>query len=273
MSKNQLTRAEIEEKVEDLRNSRKYKSLALPPETIRDLLEQELPRHRHAKDALKIVRKKLHNIVAPYLGDPDYEQAYQDLKTAKQDNQEAYKDACKSLLAAHASTLERIPILENFYPRIFETTGMPGSILDLACGLHPLGLPWMGLSATTKYYAYDLHLPRVNFLNKFFGLEQREPLAFLQDILIHPPQIKADVAFFFKEAHRFEQREKGSNRTFWQAIKVHYLLVSLPTSSLSGKHDLQDKHRRLVYESIAGLPWEVTEILFENEMVFCMRKD
>ncbi len=34
----------------------------------------------------------------------------------------------------------------------------------------------------------------------------------VQDILIKPPDVEADIAFFFKEAHRFEQRQHGCNR-------------------------------------------------------------
>ena len=54
----------IQPLVDELLNSRKYRALNLPAETVRDLLEQELPRHRNSKDALKAVRHKLHTIVA-----------------------------------------------------------------------------------------------------------------------------------------------------------------------------------------------------------------
>jgi len=100
-----------------------------------------------------------------------------------------------------------------------------------------------------------------------------QPLAIHQDILVNPPAIEADVAFFFKEAHRFEQRRKGCNREFWQQIHARHLLVSLPTQNLTGTHPKTDQHRRLVMESIAGLPWQVQEIEFENEIVFCIGKD
>ncbi len=53
-------------------------------ETLRDLLEQELPRHRSPKEAIRAVREKLHHIVAPYLGDPDYDAAAIALENAFQ---------------------------------------------------------------------------------------------------------------------------------------------------------------------------------------------
>jgi 16S rRNA (guanine(1405)-N(7))-methyltransferase len=182
------------------------------------------------------------------------------------------KEVCREILSSHASTKERLPILDEFYQRIFEHTGQPKIIFDLACALNPFALPWMNLPGGVKYYAYDLHQPRLEAINALFRLNHLPELAVHQDILLQPPTIEADVAFFFKEAHRFEIRQKGCNRAFWQQIKARHLLVSLPTASLTGRHSKVDQHRRLVYDTIAGLNWQVYEIEFENEMVFCIEK-
>ena len=257
---------------EILANS-KYRELGIPTATLRDLIEKELPNHRSPRDAVKAVRKKLHNIVAGYLGDPDYAGASRTLEDAFQTGSpEGFKAACASVLALHASTRERLAILPDFYPRLFEVTGQPGVILDLACGLNPLCFPWMGLPATVAYHAFDLHAPRVDFLNRAFALQGLAPLAVQQDILVDPPGLAADVAFFFKEAHRFEQRQRGCNRAFWQALQVRWLLVSLPPTSLTGRHSLVEGHRQLVEHTLQGLPWKVTELHFANELVFCIDK-
>ncbi len=130
----------------------------------------------------------------------------------------------------------------------------------------------MGLPNSVSYHAYDLNLPRIELINHFFNLEGLAPLAAHQDILINPPIFDADVAFLFKEAHRLEQRQRGCNRALWQALQVRWLLVSLPTSSLSGKHDLLGKHRRLVEQTCSGQSWTIHEIMFTNEIVFCIDK-
>jgi len=253
--------------------SRKYRDLGLPPETLRDLLEQEVSKGRSDSAALQAVREKLHNIVAPYLGDPDYAAIPGELTHAvSSGSMEAVKAVCVEILASHASTRERIPLLDHFYEQLWTVTGMPGTILDLACGLHPFGLPWMGLPAQTHYYAYDLHSPRIASINQFFTLMDREPLGFAQDILVSPPQIDADVGLFFKEAHRFEQRKKGCNRAFFEALKVRWLLVSLPAADLSGHHSLVERQRKLMNSILAGSNWPVVEILIENELIFCIRK-
>jgi len=257
--------------IDTILQSRKYRDLAIPTETVRNLLEQELPRYRTQKETLEVVRKKLHNIVAPYLGDPDYPAAAQNLERAFASGEVAQiRQVCLSILEMHASSKERMPILDGFYDRLFSLTGKPKTILDLACGLNPFALPWMGLPADIRYYAYDIHQPRLNLINLFFSLQGIEPLGIKQDIVVDPPQVAAEVALFFKEAHRFEQRQHGCNRKLWCALRVRYLLVSLPTNSLSGRHNLIERQRQLVYGTLAGLPWQVNELMFDSELVFCI---
>jgi 16S rRNA (guanine(1405)-N(7))-methyltransferase len=255
-----------------LLSGRKYRSLHLPPATLRDLIAQASEITSDKKAIEQIVREKLHNLVAVYLGDPDYPDSKIKLEEAFAAGQTAVKGVCLEILRCHASTRERMPLLDEFYKRIFLHTGQPGSIMDLACGLNPFAIPWMGLKAGTRYYAYDLHQPRVELINTFLTLNKMEALAVHQDILVDPPQTECDVAFFFKEAHRFEQRRRGCNRAFFQALKCKTLLVSLPTASLTGKHPKLDQHRRLIMETVSGLPWKVSEIEFSNEIVFCIEK-
>ncbi|MCE1254291.1 MAG: hypothetical protein LWX83_12180 [Anaerolineae bacterium] len=264
----------VESQIEILLQSKKYKSLLIPAETLRDLVSIELLNHRNEKEAVKSIRQKLHNIMAPYLGDPDY--AAESKRLALFFNNPLpgeVKNACLPILQAHASTRERIPILDEFYQGIFEHTGQPKVILDLACALNPFSIPWMNLSAGTRYYAYDIHQPRLNLINQFLGHLGFETLAEKRDILINPPLVQADVAFLFKEAHRLEQRRRGCNLPLWQALNVRHFLVSLPASSLSGQHDLADRQRHLVKSIIGENPWKVTEMIFGNEMVFCIEKD
>lgn len=251
--------------------SSKYRALDLPIETARDLLRREMTPGRPPKAALKAARAKLHTIVAPYLGNPDYPAAERLLADAFASGEaHRVRDACQALLSSHASTRERLPLLQAFYQAVFAITGAARSVLDLACGLNPLALPWMGLPADVRYHAYDLHAPRVALINRFFAGMGMPALARRQDILLEPPMDHAQVAFFFKEAHRFEQRRRGCNREFWLALDCDWLVVTLPAASLSGRHDKRQQHRRLVAETLKGLPWRVSEITVGEEMIFCI---
>lgn len=259
--------------VQKIITSRKYQSLGIPVETVQDLvLKSSIPGLKD-RELEKIVRQKLHNIVAPYLEDLDYPAAKARLSTQQTENDNSLKEFCLKILSAHASTKERIPIMKEFYASIFEHTGTPASILDLACGLNPFALPWMRTPSGTIYHAYDIHQPRIDLINTFLEVIHRPPLAEKLDILVNPPAIQADVAFFFKEAHRFEQRQHGCNRTFWQALNVKFIIVTLPAYNLTGSRSMMDGQRILVEKAISGLNWQVREILLGNEIIFCIKKE
>lgn len=264
---------DLQRLVDDILASRKYRSLGIPPETVLNLLELELPRYKNTREAVRSVRRILHNVVAPYLGDPEFSAAAARLDEAfRTGSDAAVRSECRAILSSHASTLERLPLLDDFYPRLFQVTGQPASILDLACGLNPFAWRWMGLPASIRYHACDLNQPRIALIQHYFQLEGLPPLAVHRDFLLEPPDEFTDVVFLFKEAHRLEQRQSGCNRPLWQAVQTHWLLVSLPTGSLSGKHNLVEKHRRLVAAALEGLNWPVTEVIFPTEIVFCIEK-
>lgn len=255
-----------------LLSTKKYRDLELPKETVLDLIYQVAKNTGNARDIEKIVRQKLHNIVAPYLESVDYNALSEKIKKIKPSQAVAIEDFSRKMLESHASTRERLPIMTDFFARIFSLTGIPKSIIDLACGFNPFALPWMKLPSSTIYHAYDIHQPRVELINNYLPLLRRPPLAEKRDILVDPPKEYADVAFFFKEAHRFEQRQHGCNRTFWQALNVRFLIVSLPSANLSGSRSMLEGQRILVKRAIEGFPWTVEELLFETEIVFCIDK-
>lgn len=269
-----LTHQEIQRLIETIQTSRKYRDLGLNSDTILDLVLQEAPHHTSLKKLRKSVRRKLHNIVAPYLGEPDYASLtaeLQAIETSSPDSQEI-REFCLKTLSKHASTAERIPFMTPFYQQIFEITGLPETVLDLACGLHPLAFPWMGLPSSTQYHAFDIIQPRIDFINGFFNKLGLAPLAKNRDILMHPPQIHADLCFFFKEAHRFEKRSPGCNQAFWASLNAQWLAISLPTQNLAGTHSLLEQHRALVLENLPQGNHIGHELSFENEIVFLVEK-
>ena len=265
-----LTDQEIQQLIKNIQTSRKYREMGLNPETVRDLITQEGPSHTSQKTLRKTVRRKLHNIVAPYLGEPDYPSLTADLRSIKNTNpnSQEIRSFCIRVLSEHASTAERIPFMAAFYQHIFAITGVPDTLLDLACGLHPLAFPWMGLPTSIDYHAFDIIQPRVDFINAFFGRIGVAPLAQNRDILAHPSGTQADLCLFFKEAHRFEKRAPGCNRAFWTSLNTRWLAVSLPTQNLAGTHSLLDQHKALILDNLPVDYGQIHEIEFANEIVF-----
>ncbi len=262
---------DVEAVVTAVKQSRKYGDTS--EETIRELAQEAARRHKKPKAAVKAVRTQLHSIMAPYLGDPDYV-----LEAARLDEAFAAGDAaqieaiCRDALYAHLSTRERLPILTEFYEQIFDVTGPPCSVMDIACGLNPLALRWMGLDLPLDFYAYDIHEPRIEFINHYFQLEGLPPLAKVQDVALEPPPERVDVALFLKEMPRFARNYHGRGRPLLEAVRADFLVVSYPSVSTHGGRNLTNRYREFMYQLIAGHDWPVTELLFDGELVFVLDK-
>lgn len=265
---------------EAIKQSRKYGSTS--EATIRRLAEEAARQHKKPKAAIKAVRARLHSIMAPYLGDPDYTAVSQQLSEAFAQHDDArITQLCLDSLSAHLSTRERLPIMTDFYRQIFAITGQPHAMLDIACALNPLALRWMfpGQSKQysvngkqLKYYAYDIHEPRIRFINHYFELEGLAPLAGVQDVALNFPQESADVALFLKEMPRYTRNYGDLGRPLLQALNVRWLVVSYPRVSTHGGRNLTNRYRDFMHQLIAGFNWPLTELLFADELVFVIDK-
>jgi 16S rRNA (guanine(1405)-N(7))-methyltransferase len=262
--------AELEAVVAAIRASRKYRAVAV--ETIRALVRQAWPEHRKPKAVEKAVRKRLHGIAAVHLGDPDYAALGRALAEAlARGDAEAERALCEEALGRHLSTRERLPYLERFYAEIFEHTGVPGTLLDLACGLGPLALPWMGLPRTARVLAYDVNEPRVAMLDAWLRARGQAGGAEVRDIVLRPPSEPADVALLLKELHRLQRNYPGVAWVEWLAsIPARHLVVSLPAFSAHGGRRLVERYREMMGRLIEGRGWAMEEVLFEHEVVFCL---
>ena len=262
----------IETVIAAIKQSKKYRDTS--EETIRQLAVEAVATHKKARPAEKAVRRRLHSIMAPYLGDPDYDTAGELLnQTFVGGDEAAVRAVCRDLMHAHLSTRERLHILDTFYRDIFAVTGPPGRLLDIACGLNPLAFPWMDLPRQgTDFLAYDIHEPRIGFLNHYFILQGLPPLAFVRDVALQAPGDSGDVALFLKEMPRFERNYPGRGRALLAALDVRWLVVSFPTISTHGGRNLTNRYREFFHQLIDGTGWPVTELLFDTELVFCAEK-
>ncbi len=272
---NTITETEIEKLVQAVQNSRKYRAMELSEDMLRNLIAVNLSNSKNLAELTTNFRKALHNVIAPYLEDIDYDKEIQalhddNLKLFEPNNLRAY---CLNMMTKHASTRERIPHLEAFFDTIFNTIGNPHSILDLACALDPLCLPWIKLAPDASFKAYDLNGSRVRYLQAFFNLVYPSYQATQQDILLNPPTERADCAFFFKEAHRLEKRQPGSTRILLNGVNVATIVLSLPAMDLKGHHSLENYHRTLVEKALEGTTWHQEVHQVGNELLFFIQKE
>jgi len=250
--------------------SRKYRDTGVPEATIRSLAAACLAAGGK-KDAEKRARVKLHNIVAPYLGDLDYDAAVQEFEKTEHDECELAV-FCYDCLDKHASTRERGRDIADLYARLFGMLGDVKSVCDLACGLHPVGLPFMGLPRGTVYCAYDLNKPRAKFLDAFIKGLGYGGGCFHRDIYIDPPPEAFDVAFFFKEAHRLEKRETGATIKLIGSINAKKFVVSLPVFGMNGGNRLSPRYGEDIRAYADANGYAVETMEYNNEMFYVIDK-
>ena len=262
---------QVKAAADKIRSSKKYRDLDIPFEIITSLIIQETTRFKDNSQAIQSAKRKLHNIIAPYLDTLDYAFWNQKLASLPESpKEEDLQNISQEILSHHDSTRERLPYMVGFYQSIRRVCPQPNMILDLACGLNPFALPFMGFKQTSDYYAYDIHTPRVELINRFFSKIRRTPLAEIRDVFLNPPEIKAEAAFFFKEAHRMEKRQAGASRALLQSLHVKYVFLSLPNHSLGGKRDLRLRMRTLANSIFAGE--SINEIFFPVETIYWVER-
>ncbi len=89
------------------------------------------------------------------------------------------------------------------------------------------------------------------------------------------PIAKALLAMMLRknwQMHRKDINQKNTTLPLLEALRVRHLVISFPTKSLAGQRNLTNQYRQLFYNIIKGQRWSVSEIIFKNELVFCVKK-
>jgi 16S rRNA (guanine(1405)-N(7))-methyltransferase len=261
----------VEDVVAAVAASTKYGDLCA--DTIRRVAARELAHHGSAKAAVKATKRRLHQVYAAFEEEIDYDAAYRMLKTAYSAGAgQGIRAACGEIMARHASTRERLPILDRFYEGILAVTGVPASILDLGCGLNPLSLPWMG-PHLESYVALDIDARRIAFLNRYLQLAGLQPLARCQDVLVRPPEDQADLALLLKTSPSLERQEPGATLRLLDGLRVRFVAVSFSVKSLGGREKgMQDHYHEQFMAMSRERRWPVERLVLDTELVFLIDK-
>ena len=262
-------RAEIVERV--LRSSR-YRDVDRA--LLARFADEELPRARNADDAVKRVKRRLHQAVGAFRGaaGPDALAASWtgDVGAA------AFRVACAEALRTHASTRERIASLEAFYAGIWSVTGLPVTLMDLGCGLNPLTLPWMGLRPEATYLASDVDRRPLAAVASFLELVGQPHAVEVRDLVASPPAGRADVALLLKLVPTLDRQGPDAAARLVRALRVRHAVVSFPKRSLAGRgkgleRSYRDRLDRLVAD--AGRVSAVADASVPNELVLVLTLD
>ncbi len=253
--------------VETVLSSAKYRAVA--PALIRTIGAQELRKRRNQKEAVKATKNKLHQTVGAYWqGEPAYDE-WLTLLTAAAADPAQLRTVCQTILRHHASTRERLPLLPVFYTTIF--AGLPPihTVLDLACGLNPLTIPWMPLAEDVVYHACDIAHDQAAFLQRTLPLLGMQGSATVCNLVEAIPTTKADVVLLLKTLPCLEQVDPTIGARLLTTIDAPVLIVSFPGQSLGGRHKgMTTTYPAHLQTLLQHSSWQVTPFPFATELVF-----
>jgi 16S rRNA (guanine(1405)-N(7))-methyltransferase len=264
---------ELDNLVQAVLKSPKYRNVC--QDVVRNVGARELAARRSWKEALKATKNKLHQVGGAYLdARVEYGRWLDDLQAAAASaDGDSFRRVCREAMEHHSSTRERLGILDQFYA--LTLAGLPaiGTVLDVACGLNPLAIPWMPLGRDVRYYAYDMYADMVAFVKRFMSIANVRGQAQACDVTQSPPARRADLAFILKSLPCIEQVDKSASGRLLEAINADHLLISFPVRSLGGKDKgMAHNYEARFWELMAGKKWSVQRFEFATELAFLVRK-
>jgi 16S rRNA (guanine(1405)-N(7))-methyltransferase len=237
--------------VAGLRESKKYRDVSAS--VLERIAHWALARY-DSKVALKAAKRKLHQVYSAYCPPGAIARLKRLVDGLPPPDHSTFRDTCRELLRGHASTAERLPHMETLYPQLWELTGPPQSVVDLACGFHPFALPWMGLPTDVRYVPCDIDERLIEQINSFLRQLGRPTTAECRDVLGAPIEGEFDVALLFKSLPCLEQQDTGAGIRLLKSLPARAVVVSFPTASLGG---ISKGMRRNYGKSIDALAFQL----------------
>lgn len=268
----------LEKIIATISSTQKYKRI--DRETIHNAVVEASIRFKKEHEIDRKARNTLHQLWGAYYHTaPNFIKATDQFKKSITQGQDL-QIALTPLLQLHSSTRERIPILSQFYNDIFTITGLPQSIVDHACGLNPLTIPWMNLPITTQYYAYDIDEKGIDFIKHTLDLVRTNKLDVIpkQITLEHKnitqsSKTPAEVAFFFKCFTCLDHLQKGIGIQALEQQQCKYAVVSFAIKSIKGYEKGMKEFYSINFEKyIATKNWEYKKLTYDTEMVYIISK-
>jgi 16S rRNA (guanine(1405)-N(7))-methyltransferase len=263
----------LDELVAEVRKSAKYAQVS--ESLIREIGAAELRKRASLKEAVKATKNKLHQAGGMF---SEEKAKYDEWLAALIPHPSSHRDVpplpegeglLRAIMSHHASTRERLTILDSFYTTIF--AGLPPirSVLDVACGLNPLAIPWMKLAPAATYHAIDIYADMMRFLGEAITLLRVQGKAETRDAIHDCPTAHVDVALVLKAVPCLEQIDKRAGAMLLDRINANHIVVSYPTRTVGGRAiGMRATYEAHFHALMANRPWPFTRFEFENELVF-----
>jgi 16S rRNA (guanine(1405)-N(7))-methyltransferase len=265
---------ELEGLVRAVSRSTKYKHVS--QDLIRRIGSRELMKRRSITEAIKATKTKIHQVGGAYfLSSPDIGRSLERLRRAAASGDPGdLRQICRELMSVHASTKERLEILDEFYTTTLAGLPQIRTIIDLACGLNPLAWPWLPLGDEVEYYAYDVYADLIDMVQGFMEIVGIKGRAEIRDVIGDPPTQQVDLALILKTLPCLAQVDDTAVPHLLDVLRARYLLVSFPVRSLGGRSKgMVQNYEAQFHTWAAGRDWKIERFQFSSELVFLARTD
>ncbi len=243
------------------------KSRDILPSLIVRLAARELAAGIAPREAVKRVKRQLHQSGGAYFaGKPAYARWLAVLEAADPD---ARRAELARQFTIHRSMAERAGALEAYYTGLFAGIEAPVCVLDLACGLNPLGRPWMPVQPRL-YRACDIYLDMLDFVAHASMLSGYPVDTFAHDLAAGPPdEGGADVVLALKTLPCLDQIEPGAGARLVAGLTARHVIVTYPLRSLGGRDKGMAANYRRSFETVArDSGRQVSELSLPGELGF-----
>ncbi|MCB9235254.1 MAG: hypothetical protein H6581_26600 [Bacteroidia bacterium] len=213
---------------------------------IQDATEwRDVERSKYFKEAASSAKKRIYYYLRQYKQDQDNQaMLVRKLANAKEPDRELLDQ----LAETHASTRERMPSREAFYPELKAAVGEISSILDLGCGLQPLIWPFSGLFGTTnRYLALDKDPDCIRILQAFARLQPALQTSrwFLNEGLKALQNEEFDLALMLKFIPVLARQAREELPLLYQ-VPARYWAISGSKISLTKKESIEFRERKAI---------------------------
>ncbi len=245
---------------------------AIDADLVERIAREELAKRNNKKEVVKHARSRLRQAGTAYFKRQiNYRRALQQLQDAATLGEQ--KAVCRDLMAMHASTAERLPILEDLFALLADEIPQANSVLDIACGLNPLTIPWQSLAPNASYNAIDIFADMMAFLNDAIPILGVTANVQTASVIPTVPSISVDVAYIFKAISCLEQLESNAGQLLLEGVNAKHIVATFPLQSLGGrKKGMLTTYQTRMQTLTQDQPWAVKEFIFDTELVYIIEK-
>lgn len=234
-----------------------------------DISKAKIDSPKSYKEELKAVRKELREKYGLFITKEAKKSGKIMEKLRKGEN---LQEACVEMLKTHRSSKERLEFYSEIYNKIFSKIKGIHSVLDLACGMNPFSYIFIPKYKDKEYTCVELNESDCKTINEFFKVAKLKGKAVSMDLSKTENINKlpnSDVCFLFKMITTIEEKEWILEELI-KSLKSKYIIVSLPTKTISGKK--MKTTGMWINEMVEKLGYKCEGFDVENEAFYIITK-